>query len=115
MSAGEIVPGPAGSRDRFVAVDWGSTRLRLRLLAPSAVLAEVSSPLGIGSVAPGDHQRVFLDELEKLLGLPGLRDEWRTRGGEVYFAGMVTSTLGWFPTPYVEVPAGADRKSVVIN
>ncbi len=108
--------GSDSSRSEFVAVDWGSTRLRLRLLSdplpgagvggPIEPLAEISFPLGIGALEPGDHERVLLGSLEKLLETAGRRESWRASGGEVYFAGMVTSSIGWFPTPYVPVPAG---------
>jgi 2-dehydro-3-deoxygalactonokinase len=109
----------------LVAVDWGSSNLRLRLLAgprDSApprpeeagsrggpqVIAEHRSAEGVGTVAAGDHQRVFLENLERLLRPAGRWESFGASGGEVYFAGMVTSSLGWFPTPYLEVPAGED-------
>src|SRR5262245_26143777 len=94
--------------DEFVAVDWGSTHLRLRLIdgATGRPIAEVESAEGIAAVPVGKHQDVFLAGLERLLRGAGRWDGVREAGGEIYFAGMITSTLGWIPTPYVAVPAG---------
>ncbi len=92
----------------FVAVDWGSTRLRLRLLedAGEGPAAEVERPEGIGAVPRERQADVFLNALDALLAGAG-RASARTWAGEVWFSGMVTSTLGWMPTPYVRAPAGA--------
>ena len=106
-AAADQSPAPAG--DEFVAVDWGSTHLRLRLLPGGAgrPVAEVESAEGIAAVPAGRHREVFLAGLERLLRGADRWDRWLEAGGDVYFAGMITSTLGWIPTPYVEVPAGA--------
>ena len=90
----------------FVAVDWGTTHLRLRLIRAFGsgaleLLAETQSRDGIASVAAGEHERVFLAALR---GLAGDRE---SPVRDVYFAGMVTSSLGWVPTPYVSTPCGA--------
>jgi len=94
----------------FVAVDWGSSRLRLRLLSgeplPGGILGERTTDEGIGAVEAGRHEAVFLANLERLLGAAGRWEDFAATGGDVYFAGMITSTLGWVPTPYVTVPAG---------
>ncbi len=97
---------------KFVAVDWGTTRLRLRLLdgdrPHSPPLAEVASAEGIGALRREEHEAVFLRNLDRLLeAARSNRGDWTRAGGEVYFAGMITSTLGWFETPYVRAPAGA--------
>jgi 2-dehydro-3-deoxygalactonokinase len=106
-AAAHQTPAPAG--DEFVAVDWGSTHLRLRLLpgVSGRPIAEVESAEGIAAVPAGRHREVFLAGLERLLRGAGRWERWSGAGGEVYFAGMITSTLGWIPTPYIEVPAGA--------
>jgi len=92
----------------FIAVDWGSTRLRLRLLGEEGPpIAETATDGGVGIVPAGGHEAVFLEAVERLLDGAGRREAWRAAGGEVWLAGMVTSTLGWIPTPYIDVPAGA--------
>jgi len=110
----------AAPRGEFVAVDWGTTHLRLRLLdgsrPHSPPLAEIASAEGIGELRSGEHEAIFLRNLDGLLEAAGhagqkrgggeARGDWTRAGGEVYFAGMITSTLGWFETPYVRAPAG---------
>ncbi len=91
--------------DPLVVVDWGTTRLRLWLVdsraAPGDRLPAVESERGIATVSPGEHREVFLDALASLLDGRRVRDTL-----DVYLAGMITSTLGWYGTPYVEVPVG---------
>src|SRR6185503_6391834 len=93
----------------FVAVDWGTSRLRMRLLSPDPgreVLAEHASQSGIAGVPAGGHEEIFFANLEQLLAPWEGAKRFAAAGGEVYFSGMVTSTLGWFPTPYLSLPAG---------
>ena len=91
----------------FVAVDWGTTNLRLRLLGEKGPpIAESSSAEGIGAVAAGRHPSVLLAALRGLLEPAGRWDAWWTSGGEIECAGMVTSSLGPYPTPYLSIPAG---------
>ncbi len=111
---------PEESPSPFLAVDWGSTHLRLWLLDDDAGAAAVEfrSDRGIRGIQPGEHQRVFLQALGGLLekgeAMDRLDRAFKSSQGfpggaamEVYFSGMVTSTLGWVPTPYVKVPAAA--------
>lgn len=111
---------PEESSRPFLAVDWGSTHLRLWLLDddPGAGALEFRSDRGIREVKPGEHQGAFLDAIGGLLERGEARERFgkffqsskgSTAGAavEVYFSGMVTSTLGWVPTPYVKVPAAA--------
>lgn len=90
------------TRDPFVVVDWGSSRLRLWLADddPEIEVSEYACDRGIGTVGPGDHEAVFCETLAELfrgakISIPCL---------DVYFSGMITSTLGWVPTPYLELP-----------
>lgn len=90
----------------FIVVDWGTSRLRLYALAESGgdCLAEVSSSRGIATLSRGQHEGVFLEALRELLEPVALDDG--KAGLDVYFSGMITSDLGWRPTPYVKTPLG---------
>ena len=84
---------------RFIAVDWGTSRVRVYLVAGGEVVAAAAADDGIGGLRTGDHPAVF----DRLCG------DWL--GAEpilpVILVGMVGSREGWFPAPYVECPAGA--------
>jgi 2-dehydro-3-deoxygalactonokinase len=97
----------------FVAVDWGSTRLRLWRVDARGVPGRAhASDRGIGAVKTGEHRTVFLEALAALLDLgaesAAAASTAAADPADVYFAGMATSTLGWFQTPYLRVPVGLD-------
>jgi 2-dehydro-3-deoxygalactonokinase len=83
----------------LIAIDWGSSSFRAYLLAPGgAVLEEIASGDGIGSVAAGGYPAT----LERLVG------RWldANRSLPVIAPGMVGSRHGWREAPYVPCPAG---------
>ena len=84
---------------RFLAIDWGTSRVRAYLVDGSATLARAESEDGVSRLSPGDHQGVF----DRLCG-PWLAAEPAL---PVVLAGMVGSREGWFPASYVACPAGA--------
>ncbi|WP_375457660.1 2-dehydro-3-deoxygalactonokinase [uncultured Enterovirga sp.] len=84
---------------RFVAVDWGTSRLRALLVEDDQVLARAASEDGISRLRAGEHAAAF----ERVCG-PWLVVE---PGLPVIMAGMVGSREGWFPAPYAACPAGA--------
>jgi 2-dehydro-3-deoxygalactonokinase len=92
---------------RFVAVDWGTSRVRALLVEDNRVLARAESQEGVSRLRAGEHQAVF----ERLCGTwlaaePGL---------EVALVGMVGSREGWFPAPYVACPAGPDEIAAALT
>lgn len=86
------------TRAAFIAGDWGTSHLRLFLCDEAgSPLAHKAGP-GVASVdAP------FPRLLQSLVA------DWRQAHGElpVVLCGMVGSSLGWTPVPYVPCPAGA--------
>lgn len=86
----------------FVAVDWGTTRLRAYLIGAGGVMLDRGSApdLGVQSIAPGGFPAA-LDQVcaTWFAGAPDL---------PVIMAGMVGSRNGWVEAPYAPPPAGAD-------
>ena len=81
----------------LIAVDWGTSRLRARLLAgDGATLAEAKSEEGIGQ-NDGNHEAIF----ERLAGA------WPAV--PAIMAGMVGSRQGWREVAYVPCPATPDQ------
>ena len=86
------------SKAALIAVDWGTSRLRARLIDPDArVLAEAESGEGIGQIdakqLAGGHEAIF----ERLVGA------WPNV--PAVMAGMIGSRQGWREAAYVPCPA----------
>ena len=83
----------------FIAVDWGTSRLRVHLMgSDGAVLASASSGSGVQSVPAGG----FPEALRACCGA------WLAQypGIPVLMAGMVGSRNGWVEVPYAATPCG---------
>ncbi len=94
----------------FVVVDWGTTNIRLYLLSneSSTPLIEWRGDTGISQTQKGEHENTFIGALCDLLQA-AQEDELKfleedSPQLDVYFSGMITSDLGWQPTPYIETP-----------
>lgn len=92
----------------FIAVDWGTTRLRASLVdASGAVVDRTEADQGVQSIAAGG----FPAELERTCG-SWMADQSRL---PVVMAGMVGSRNGWIEAPYVRCPCGpADLARAVL-
>lgn len=85
----------------FIAVDWGTTRLRASLVdRVGTVLDRTEADQGVQSVPAGG----FPAALERACGA-WLADHDRL---PVIMAGMVGSRNGWVEAPYVPCPCGAE-------
>ena len=85
----------------FIAGDWGTSNLRLYLLAPERGESRIlDTRNGPGASAPGDN---FEDTFFTLA------DAWLGEYGNVpvVLSGMVGSTIGWHEAPYLPCPASA--------
>ena len=86
----------------FIAVDWGTTRLRASLVgADGAVLDATSSASGVQSVPAGGFPAAF----DAACG------PWLAADPEIpaLMAGMVGSRNGWVEAPYATCPAGPEE------
>jgi 2-dehydro-3-deoxygalactonokinase len=83
----------------LIAIDWGTSSFRAYLMAPdAAILDEVASGDGIGTVAAGAYPAT----LKRLIG------RWLEAHPSVpvIASGMVGSRNGWREAAYVKCPAG---------
>ena len=86
----------------FIAGDWGTSNLRLYLLATGDGTSRIlDARNGPGASAPGDS---FEDTFFTLA------DDWirEYENPPVILSGMVGSTIGWHEAPYLPCPASAD-------
>lgn len=91
----------------WIAVDWGTTNLRVWAMGPKGVLAAATSDNGMGKL---DRDR-FEPALLALIA-PWLADDRRT---DVIACGMVGSRQGWHEAPYRAVPCTPlDGASLVV-
>lgn len=103
----------------FLSCDWGTSRLRIRLVNRAAlrVVAEHSSDQGAQLIAsahpPGDERRRAFEttfaEAVAILGaiahdpvIPAI------------ISGMASANLGWEPLPYANLPAFLDGRNLVL-
>lgn len=90
---------------QWVAVDWGTSNLRLWIMgAEGEVLAERSSPKGMGQLTAAEYEPVLLD----LLG-----DDLTDRT-EVLICGMAGAKTGWCEAPYAMAPCQPAAEFVTV-
>ena len=80
----------------WIAVDWGTSNLRIWTMRGETVLDERRGPEGMGSLTPDDYERVLLGHIGDRLP-PG-------RVTPVLVCGMAGARTGWREAPYRAVP-----------
>ncbi|NLU99691.1 2-oxo-3-deoxygalactonate kinase [Marinomonas sp. UCMA 3892] len=89
-------------RSRFIAVDWGTTNLRVFLMNhDGCIQAQRDSDRGMLKLGSAEFESVLSD----LLG------DWLTPDLPIYMAGMVGSRGGWQEVPYQQCPIKLDDLS----
>jgi len=85
----------------MIAVDWGTSSLRVYLLdSRGTILDQLASASGILSVEGGR----FAGALEAVAG------DWLGAGEtQIVMSGMIGSRQGWLEVPYAACPAGLDE------
>ncbi|MDB5558779.1 MAG: 2-keto-3-deoxy-galactonokinase [Enterovirga sp.] len=92
---------------RFVAVDWGTSRIRALLVDGTHVLARSESDDGVSRLQRGQHAAVFDRHCGAwLAGEPEL---------PVVLVGMAGSREGWALAPYAACPAGAEEIAAALT
>lgn len=85
----------------FLAVDWGTTNLRVwRVGRDGEILDRRQFRLGVSQISGGDAERVFTRQVRPALG---------AEHAPALMCGMVGSSLGWREVPYIDCPAGLDE------
>jgi 2-dehydro-3-deoxygalactonokinase len=85
-----------------VAVDWGTSSLRVWLLdRTGAVLGESRSAEGADGLGPGAFEACLTRHIERLGAA--------ARGVRVVMCGMVGARNGWREAPYMPIPARLDE------
>jgi len=79
----------------WIAVDWGTSNLRVWAMGPRAPLAEAQSDAGMGRLSRDDFEPALLALIGPWLGEAAM---------PVMACGMVGSRQGWFEAPYRAVP-----------
>lgn len=100
-----------------LAIDGGTSNLRVRLLRGHSVLAEVRGRVGAADVAQGSAAERLADAL-RLAIRDILVDPDLPRPEAVVACGMITSEVGLCAVPHVPAPAGLDelaRGAVVLD
>ena len=94
--------------DRFISGDWGTSRLRLRLVRrePFEILETIETEEGIAAVH--DRWRATKDSRENYFEtiLRKQVAEFRVGGNDlpIVLSGMASSTIGWRELPYGSLP-----------
>ncbi len=101
---------------QFISCDWGTSRLRLRLIDRDRlrIVAEHATDQGIQNLAmvhpDKDGRREFLGAvLERGIAALGVSHQ---TGIPVVVSGMASSTLGWQSLPYARLPAPIDGSTL---
>lgn len=89
------------TRPDWIAVDWGTSNLRVWPMAGEVPLRRIDSDRGMGGLASADFEPTLIETLGDTLG-DALPD-----GGaplDVVICGMAGAKQGWTEAPYVSVP-----------
>ena len=101
--------------DFFISIDWGTSSLRIRLVASPSLLIkeEICSPSGIKKVynewliAGGDREVFFINTLRFLI------DEFKSKidpSWSIVISGMASSSIGIRELPYANLPFQVNGK-----
>lgn len=84
----------------FVAIEWGTARLRARLIsADGQTLDEMSETVRLSAL-----QRTGIAER-----IAGIRSRWPDAEGPFLLTGMIGSAQGWIEVPHIACPAGPQQ------
>ncbi|MDH3667129.1 MAG: 2-dehydro-3-deoxygalactonokinase [Paracoccaceae bacterium] len=85
-----------GTQKPWIAVDWGTTRLRAWAMDSDRPLKQRMSDQGMAGLAPHAFEPALI----------ALVDDWLASAGRtlVVACGMVGARQGWIEAPYVQVP-----------
>ena len=79
----------------WIAVDWGTSKLRAWAMGPQGPLAQATSDDGMGMLKPDEFEPALLDLIAPWLTAPKT---------QVLACGMVGARQGWREAPYRQTP-----------
>ncbi|WP_224825998.1 2-dehydro-3-deoxygalactonokinase [Cognatishimia sp. MH4019] len=91
------------SKPDWIAVDWGTSHLRVYAMSGGSVLDERASDDGMGSLERNQFEGALL----------ALVSDWLGDRTPVLACGMVGARQGWVEAPYSSVPAAVDQVKMV--
>lgn len=92
------------ARPDWIAIDWGTTNLRIWAMSGDTVLDRRESADGMGTLARDQFEPALL----RLAG------DWTDSADTAVACGMVGSRQGWVEAPYVSVPCTPGQARPVI-
>ena len=93
--------------ERWIAIDWGTSRLRIWVMQGEQVDEHINSADGMLRLQPEDFQPILLGKLA-----PWLEAK---KPLTIVASGMIGARLGWCETPYIETPCAAIPKTIQVD
>ena len=87
----------------WIAIDWGTSSLRVWRMEGDKVVAEAASKKGMGSLSREEFEPALLE----LIG------DWIDGPTTAIACGMVGARQGWIEAPYAKVPCNASPDGVI--
>lgn len=87
------------SDENWIAVDWGTSNLRVWLMSGAQIIASKSSTAGMGTLKPEQFEHALLDLISDWLDNHASTDKII-----VIACGMVGAKMGWQEATYASVP-----------
>lgn len=98
---------PNTDTDTWIAVDWGTSNLRVWLMSGTQVKQARSADTGMGSLKPHEFEPALLKLISDWL------DDHAREKMQIIACGMVGAKQGWVEAPYAEVPCSPVAGKVV--
>ncbi len=89
---------------KWIAVDWGTTRLRAWLMDGPSVMDRAASDQGMAGLSPEAFEPALLSII----------DPWLETAHDVTACGMVGAKQGWIEAPYRAAPCAAAATDLII-
>lgn len=89
----------------WIAVDWGTSNLRVFAMGPGGVLAEAESDQGMGRLERDGFEPALL----------ALIAPWLHKAVDIVACGMVGSRQGWHEAPYRAVPCAPVDPATLVS
>lgn len=93
--------------DTWIAVDWGTSNLRVWLMSGRQVVEAKSADTGMGSLKPDQFEPALLELISDWL------DDHSDQKMQIVACGMVGAQQGWMEAPYAEVPCSPVAGKIV--